>query len=94
MSGAYVIEIEDQTAGLVIAERRGYRFFASERIFRKLDGRLFQQVRQAHGAAAEIWRQHCARSRRSDDAAQLFDMSARQAEPIRASWGLVHASAA
>lgn len=56
MSGAYVIEIEDQTAGLVIAEKGGFRFYASDRAFWKLEGRFFAQVRQAQRAAAEIWR--------------------------------------
>lgn len=62
MSGAFVIEIEDQTAGLVLAEKGGFRFRASDPIFRKLDGRMFAHVRQARAAAAQLWRAARAKS--------------------------------
>jgi hypothetical protein len=58
MSSAFVIEIEDQTAGLVLSDKGGFIFRASNPIFRQLEGRLFQHVRQARSAAATVWRQH------------------------------------
>jgi hypothetical protein len=80
MSGAFVIEIEDQTAGLVLAEKGGFRFRASDPIFRKLDGRLFSHVRQARAAAAELWR--AARAKSSGRPGVSHD-----ALPVQVAWG-------
>jgi len=80
MSGAFVIEIEDQTAGLVLAEKGGFRFRASDPVFRKLDGRLFAHVRQARAAAAEIWR-----SVRAKSAARAG--ASRDELPVEVAWG-------
>lgn len=80
MSGAFVIEIEDQTAGLVLAEKGGFRFRASDPVFRKLDGRLFGHVRQARAAAAELWR--AARAKSAGRAGALHD-----AMPVQVAWG-------
>jgi hypothetical protein len=79
MSGAFVIEIEDQTAGLVLVEKGGFRFRASDPIFRKLDGRLFSHVRQARAAAAELWR--AARVKAAGRAGALHD-----AMPVQVVW--------
>ena len=77
MSGAFVIEIEDRAAGLVLAEKGGFQFRASDPIFRKLDGQIFAHVRQARTAAAQIWRAHCARA----------VPHAEGPAPIQISWG-------
>src|SRR3954465_512043 len=47
MASAHVIEVGDITAGIVVFERDGVRFFASERPFHPLDGALFPPVDHA-----------------------------------------------
>jgi hypothetical protein len=53
MASAHVIEVGDITAGIVVFEQDGVRFFASERPFHPLDGALFRTVDQATRAARE-----------------------------------------
>jgi hypothetical protein len=56
MASAHVIEVGNRTAGIVVREHGGFRFFASERPFQALDGALFRtldQVDQATRAARE-----------------------------------------
>jgi hypothetical protein len=54
MPNAYIIEIEDRTAGIVAKDGRGYRFFSSERIFNGLEGHEFRTVRDAERAARAL----------------------------------------
>lgn len=51
MTSAHVIEVGEVTAGIVVAERGGFRFFASERAFHALEGALFRTPDQAARAA-------------------------------------------
>ncbi|WOH64302.1 hypothetical protein [Bradyrhizobium sp. BWA-3-5] len=51
MSKAYVIEIFDRTAGIVVGDERGFRFFSSERIFDSLESGRFGSARAAERAA-------------------------------------------
>lgn len=74
MSTAFVIEVEGQTAGLVLPEKGGFRFRASNPVFRKLEGRLFPHVRQARAAAAALWRK----------ALEVRDSAP---APVRVAWG-------
>ena len=53
MASAHVIEVGDITAGIVVLEQGGFRFFASERAFHPLEGVLFRTVDQATRAACE-----------------------------------------
>ena len=53
MASAHVIEVGDITAGIVVFEQDGVRFFASERPFHPLDYALFRTVDQATRAARE-----------------------------------------
>jgi hypothetical protein len=82
MSGAFVIEVEDRAAGLVLAEKGGFLFRASDPIFRKLDGHLFQHVRQARTAAAQIWREYCARTM-----TPIAAQHSAEPTPVQVSWG-------
>jgi len=50
MSTAYVIEAADISAGLVIRERAGFRFFAASHRFGRFDGRIFKTIRAAERA--------------------------------------------
>lgn len=50
MSTAYVIESADSSAGIVIRERAGFRFFAASRQFGRLDRRLFKSIGAAERA--------------------------------------------
>jgi hypothetical protein len=47
MTQAYIIEIENRTAGIVAEDDRGYRFFSSDRTFDGLEGREFRSARDA-----------------------------------------------
>ena len=48
-----VIEVGEITAGIVVLEQGGFRFFASERPFYPLEGALFRTADQAARAARE-----------------------------------------
>ena len=51
---AFVIEIHNRTAGIVASDGREYRFFASERAFQSLEGRVFRSARHAERAARDL----------------------------------------
>lgn len=51
---AFVIEIRERTAGIVASDGRDYRFFASERAFDSLEGRIFRSARHAERAVAAL----------------------------------------
>ena len=53
MASAHIIEVGDRTAGIVVHEHGGFRFFASERPFHPLEGALFRTIDQAARAARE-----------------------------------------
>ena len=53
MASAHVIEVDDRTAGIVVREHGGFRFFASERAFSSLEGAVFRTADQAARAARE-----------------------------------------
>jgi hypothetical protein len=52
MSDSYIIEVSSQTAGIVVRDKTGYRFFAANRDFNSLEGRYFRSAREAERAAA------------------------------------------
>ena len=58
MANAFIIEINGKAAGLVVEEKGGFRFFASHRIFWKLDGQIYRRVREAEKAAHNLWDLH------------------------------------
>ncbi|PAY04644.1 hypothetical protein CK489_36140 [Bradyrhizobium sp. UFLA03-84] len=47
---AYVIEVSDRTAGIVVSDSRGFCFFSSDRAFDGLDGGYFGSARAAERA--------------------------------------------
>ena len=51
---AYVIEVGDLAAGIVVREDRRYRFYASHARFRTLDGAVFRRPMAAWRAARSI----------------------------------------
>ena len=53
MASAHIVEVGDRTAGIVVREHGGFRFFASERAFHPLEGALFRTIDQAALAARE-----------------------------------------
>ncbi len=53
-SNAFAIEVQGRTAGIVVAERGGYTFFASDWTFRDLDRLVFRYVDQAERAAQQL----------------------------------------
>ncbi len=54
MPHAYIIEIANHTAGIVVAEERGFRFFSSETAFDSLEGTHFGSARAAERAARAL----------------------------------------
>jgi hypothetical protein len=54
MSKAYIIEVRNRTAGIVAGDEHGFRFFSSERVFDRLEGREFRSVRDAERAARAL----------------------------------------
>ena len=54
MTGAFVIEIFNRTAGLAISEPRGFRFYASDPLFRRIDGHKFRKLKNVHAAVAGL----------------------------------------
>jgi len=51
---AFAIEVYGRSAGIVIAERSGFMFFASDTMFRQLDRRVFKHIGQAERAARQL----------------------------------------
>ncbi|MCC8960785.1 hypothetical protein H8A95_00290 [Bradyrhizobium sp. Pear76] len=49
-SQAYVIEVSDRTAGIVVSDASGFCFFSSDRAFDGLDGGYFGSARAAERA--------------------------------------------
>jgi hypothetical protein len=54
MPNAYIIEFSDHTAGIVVAEQRGFRFFSAEPAFDSLEGGYFGSARAAERAAKAL----------------------------------------
>jgi hypothetical protein len=54
MPKAYIIEVLNQTAGIVAGDERGFRFFSSQRAFDSLEGRQFGSARDAERAARAL----------------------------------------
>jgi hypothetical protein len=54
MSDTYIIEVSSQTAGIVVRDADGYRFFAATHRFDRLEGQLFRNAREAERAARRL----------------------------------------
>lgn len=51
MSNTYIIEVDSESAGIVVRDRAGFRFFSASRRFDSLDGKVFRSARDAERAA-------------------------------------------
>jgi hypothetical protein len=58
MSDNFIIEISSQTAGIVVRNPDGYRFFSASHRFDALEGQLFQSANEAERAALRIAHGH------------------------------------
>ena len=54
MSDTYIIEVSSKTAGIVVRDADGYRFFAATHRFNRLEGQLFRNAREAERAARRL----------------------------------------
>ena len=54
MSGTYIIEVSSEAAGIVVREKKGFRFFAASHRFNPLDGRVFSSAREAERVATRL----------------------------------------
>jgi hypothetical protein len=54
MSETYIIEVSSKPAGIVVRELRGYRFYAANNRFSRLEGQLFRNAREAERAACRL----------------------------------------
>jgi hypothetical protein len=55
-SEAFTIEVAGEAIGIVVAQQRGFRFYASDSRFHGLDGQNFRTVSEAERAAREAGR--------------------------------------
>jgi hypothetical protein len=60
MSDTYIIEVQSKPAGIVVRDKKGFRFFAANHAFNALEGSYFSSAREAEAAAIRS-----ARERRS-----------------------------
>ncbi|WP_407520503.1 hypothetical protein [Methylobacterium oryzisoli] len=54
MQSARIVEVDETSAGIVVPEDRGYRFFAAHPDFYRLEGHIFRSPRHATRAAREL----------------------------------------
>jgi hypothetical protein len=54
MSDTYIIEVRSQTAGIVVRNPDGYRFFSASHRFNSMEGQLFPNAREAERAARRL----------------------------------------
>jgi len=54
MSDTYIIEVSSQTAGIVVRDAAGFRFFAANHRFNLLEGRIFRSAREAERVASKL----------------------------------------
>lgn len=66
---AFVIEVDGEPAGVVLAEAAGVRFFASDRAYWDLEGEVFRSARHAERAAARLQARRIAAGRANGPAA-------------------------
>ncbi len=66
MSQAYIIEVQSETAGIVVRHGQQFQFFSSNRRFDALEGRQFASARAAEAAARDHAKQDRKRSPAND----------------------------
>jgi hypothetical protein len=54
MSDTYIIEVGSWTAGIVVRNPEGFRFFAASHRFNRLEGQVFRNAREAERAARRL----------------------------------------
>jgi hypothetical protein len=54
MSDTYIIEVGSWTAGIVVRNSEGFRFFAASHRFNRLEGQVFRNAREAERAARRL----------------------------------------
>ena len=54
MPDSYIIEVNSETAGIVVRGQGGYCFFASSHQFNRLEGQLFRNASEAERAARRL----------------------------------------
>lgn len=54
MPDTYIIEVDSRTAGIVVRDGDGFRFFAASHRFNRLEGQLFRNAREAERAALRL----------------------------------------
>jgi hypothetical protein len=56
MADAYILETEHETAGIVVAEPGGLRFYAAAPGFNRIDGILYRSLKAARAAVDDLTR--------------------------------------
>jgi len=54
MSDSYIIEVGSSSAGIVVRNPEGFRFFAASHRFNRLEGQVFRNAREAERAARRL----------------------------------------
>ncbi|MGY3444074.1 MULTISPECIES: hypothetical protein [unclassified Bradyrhizobium] len=70
-SQAYVIEVSDRTAGIVVGDNSGFCFFSSDRAFDGLDGGHFGSARAAERAVRAHLQRRQARGQPSSNSRNI-----------------------
>ncbi|MHC2439495.1 hypothetical protein [Bradyrhizobium sp. USDA 4451] len=70
-SQAYVIEVSDRTAGIVVGDNSGFCFFSSDRAFDGLDGGHFGSARAAERAVRAHLQRRQVRGRPSSNSRNI-----------------------
>ncbi|MGF6231267.1 hypothetical protein QFZ27_005222 [Inquilinus ginsengisoli] len=55
-SEAFTIEVAGEAVGIVVAQKRGFRFYASDSRYQHLEGQDFRTVPDAERAARDLGR--------------------------------------
>ena len=55
-SEAFTIEVAGEAVGIVVAQKRGFRFYASDSRFQGLEGQTFRTVAEAERIARQTER--------------------------------------
>lgn len=87
MSDAYIIETATMTAGIVAAQDKGFRFYASHPVMSALEGKIFESPKAAQRAADELAASLNDRSSSHGERASKWGYARANLEKLESLWG-------
>jgi hypothetical protein len=74
---SFIIEVDDEAAGIIVGDRRGFHFFAAHHRYSALEARVFRSAVEAERAARSIrWPRSIPRRERRMRAGRFEALSA------------------